>query len=69
MLQEGGRRQHDIGVVGGVGEELLVHHGEEVAAHQSPNHGVLVGSNGRGIRVVDEERLNRGPSVAMPRAP
>src|SRR6266702_6011443 len=31
------RRQHDVGVVAGVGEKLLVDHGEEVLARESPD--------------------------------
>ena len=59
VLQKCGRGQNVIGVVGGVGKEQLVDHGEEVRSHQAAAHGVLVGSHRTGIRVVNEERMNR----------
>ena len=59
VLEECGRRQNDVGVVGGVGKELLVHHGEQVRTPQAANHFIVVGTNRRRIGVVDEQRLDR----------
>ena len=59
VLQERGGGQQDVGVVGGVGLELLQHHGEQVLAAQAREHHVLVGRDGRGIGVVDHQRLAR----------
>ena len=68
VLEERGRGKNDVGVVGGVGEELLVHHGEQVRTLQSANHLVVVGTNRRRIRVVNEERLDRAdrPACSAP---
>ena len=38
VLEEGGCGEEDVGVVGGVGEELLVDDGEEVVAEQEVAH-------------------------------
>ena len=46
VLQERGHGQQDIGVIGGVGLELLQHDGEEVFAAQAAHHGVLIGRDG-----------------------
>ncbi len=59
VFEERGGGEHDICVVGGVGKELLMHYGVEVVAQQSADHGVLIGSNCRGIGVVDEKRFHR----------
>ena len=32
VFEKGGRGENDVGVVGGVGQELLVHDGEEIGA-------------------------------------
>ena len=59
VLEKGSGGQHDVGVVGGVGEELLVDDGEKIGAHQSADDFVVIGADGRRIRVVDEQRLDR----------
>ena len=59
VLQEGGRRQQDVGVVGGVGLELLEHDGEQILAAQAAQHRVLIGRDRRGVGVVDHHRLHR----------
>ncbi len=59
VLQERGGGQQDIGVVGGVGLELLQHHGEQIVAPQAAQHGVLVGRDGGGVRIVDHQGLHR----------
>ncbi len=58
VLEEGGGGEQDVGVVGGVGEELLVDDGEEVGLRHSAQDLGLVGRDGGGVRVVDEERLH-----------
>ena len=50
--------QDVVGVVGGVVEEEIVDDGEEVVAQKAPLDGVVVGSNGAGVGVVDEERVD-----------
>src|SRR5579884_1522287 len=35
LLEESGRRQHDVGVIGGIGEELIVDDGEQIVTHES----------------------------------
>ena len=58
VLEKSCGGQHDVGVVGSVGEELLVDDGEKVGAHQSADDFIVVGADRRGIRVVNEQRLN-----------
>jgi hypothetical protein len=58
VLEEGGCGQDDVGVVGGVGKELLVDDGEEAGAGEAAEDGLLVGCDGRGVGVVDEERVD-----------
>jgi hypothetical protein len=53
------RRQHDVGPVRGVGEEVLQHDGEQILARQPAQHGVAVGRDGGRIAVVDDQRANR----------
>jgi hypothetical protein len=38
VLQLGGGRQDEVGVVGGVGLEMLQHHGEQVLALETAHH-------------------------------
>jgi hypothetical protein len=40
MLEERGSGQDDVGIVGGIGEELLVHDGEQIRTPQSADHRV-----------------------------
>jgi hypothetical protein len=54
VLEKRGSRQDDVGVVGGVGEKLLVHYGEQVRAQQPAHDGIVIGSNRCGIGVVHE---------------
>ena len=54
VLEEGGRREQDIGVIGGVGLELFEHYGEQIVAAQALEHQVLIGRDGGGVRVVDD---------------
>ena len=52
------RREHDVGPVGGVGLEVLQHHGEEILARQPAQHGVPFRSHRRRIAVVHDECLH-----------
>ena len=54
VLEERGGGEHDVGIVGSIGPELLVHDGEEVRAGHAAQNRVLVGRDGAGIGVVDE---------------
>ena len=58
VFEEGGGGQNVVGVVGGVVEEEIVDDGEEVVAEEAALDGVVVGSDGAGIGVVDEERVD-----------
>ena len=49
----------DVGVAGRIGQEPLVHHGEQVVTEQPPNHGVLVRGDGRRVGVVDIDGHDR----------
>ena len=53
-----GRGQDDIGVVHGIGGELLVDDGEQVVAHQAGDHLALVGADGGGVAIVDVQGAN-----------
>ena len=65
VLHGRGGREHQIGVVGGVGEVLLVHHREEVVTREAPQHQLLVGHDRGRVRVVDVERLDRRRQVRI----
>jgi hypothetical protein len=53
------RGQHDVGVVHGVGWKLLVHHDEQIVAHQALVYTLQVGRDRCRITVIDEQRLDR----------
>ncbi len=59
VLQKRGGGQQDVGVIGGVGLELLEHHGEQIVAAQAREHGILIGRDGGRVGVVDHQRLDR----------
>ena len=59
VLELSGGRQHDIGVVGGVGEENFVHHGEQVLAPESGDHLLRVRAHRHRVVVVDIDRAHR----------
>src|SRR5437879_12164012 len=42
MFEEGRRRQDDVGIVGGVGEELIVDHRNQIRALETANHVVVI---------------------------
>ena len=50
--------QQDVGVIGGVGLELLEHHGEQIVAAHAGEHRGLIRGDGGGVRVVDHHRLH-----------
>ena len=58
VFEEGGGGEDVVGVVGGVGKEEVVDDGEEVGAGEAAADGVLVGSDGAGVGVVDEEGVD-----------
>ena len=69
VFEERGRWKQDVRIVRRVCEELLMHHGEQVVAAHTAQDGVLVGSDRRGVAVVDEERLHwRVPQVVQRRS-
>src|SRR5580700_6787019 len=49
VLEERRRRQDNVGIVGSVGEKLLVDHGEQVGTLESANHFIVIRANRRGI--------------------
>ena len=59
LLELRGRRQQDVGVVGGVGLEDLVHDAEQVLARKAGRHFRGFGRDRDRIRVVDVDRANR----------
>jgi hypothetical protein len=67
VFEESGGRQNVVGVVGGVGKEQFVDHGEEIGARQATAHGVLVGCYSAGVGVVDEEGVD-GRAFTTPRS-
>ena len=54
LFKEGCCRQNNISVVSGIGEELVVHHSEEICTHEASHNIVVIGRDGCRIRVVDE---------------
>src|SRR5262245_2401143 len=69
VLEERGGRKNDVGVVGSVGEELLVDDREQVRADQPANHFVVIGTYRRGIGVVYKKRFDRRPIQFVQRLP
>ena len=65
VLEKRRRRQNVIGVIRGVGEEQVVHHGEQIRPRQAAPHRVLVRRDRAGIRVVDKQRVHRRPSPVL----
>ena len=59
LFEERSCRKNDVSVIGGVGEELIVHHRKQVVAHKSAHNIVVVRRDRRRIRVVDEHCLYR----------
>ena len=59
VLEEHGGRQHDVGELGRVGHELLVHAGEEVVAQKPLLHQPLLRRDVHRIGVLDQHRRYR----------
>ena len=59
VLEGGGRGQHDVREVDGVGGEEVVHDREQVLAGEALAHALLLGGHRHRVGVVDEERLHR----------
>ena len=59
VLQLRGGGQDVVGVVGGVGLEMLQHHGEQVFAGKALHHFARIRGHGDGVAVVDHQRLDR----------
>ena len=62
MLEEHGGRQHDVGELGRVGHELLVHAGEQVVAQEALLHQPLLRRDIGRIGVLDQHRRHRRPA-------
>ncbi len=60
MLELRGGRQEDVGVVGGVGEEHVVHDREQIAARKASDHLFRIRGDRHRVGVVDEQRADRG---------
>jgi hypothetical protein len=63
VLQLRGGRQDVVGVVGGVGLEVLEHHGEQVFARKALHHLAGLGRHRHRVAVVDDERLDPGAEL------
>ena len=68
MLQLHGGRQHIVGMVRGVGAEVLQHHGEQVLAGESCGHPGRVGRDRHRVAVVDHQRLDARPAAQFRRS-
>ena len=60
VLEERGRRQHDVGEPRGVGHHLVMDHDEQVVARQLVDHDALIRRGRGGVAVVDEQALEPG---------
>src|ERR1700722_15234226 len=58
VLEESRGRQYHVGVIGGVGQKLLVHYGKQVGTFETSNHFIVIGTSCRRIRAVNEQRLD-----------
>ena len=65
LLELGRRRQHDVGIARGVGQELLADHGEQVVAREAAGDLGLLGRHDHRVRVVDEQRLDRRVELGL----
>ena len=52
-------RQNDVRIVSRIGKKLLMDYGEQIGAPQTADHFVVVGTNGCGIGVVNEQSFDR----------
>ena len=58
VFELGGGRQHVVGVVGGVGEEVFQHHGEQVVTGEAGHHLLRLGRHRHRVAVVDDQGLD-----------
>ena len=58
VLEERRGRQYDVGVIGGVGQKLLVHYGKQVGTLQSSNYFVVIRTRRGGIRTINKKRFD-----------
>ena len=63
VLEEHGRGEHDVGIGGRLGQELLVDAQEQVLPRETLVHQVELGAHHRGIRVLDEHGRDGRPAV------
>ena len=68
VLQLGGGRQDEVGVVGGVGLEMLQHHGEQVFAGKTLHHLARLGRNRHRVAVVNDQGFDLGAEFGRCRA-
>ena len=68
MLQLRGGGQDEIGVVGGVGLEMLQHHREQVFAAKALHHLARLGGHSHRVAVVDDQGFNLGAKCERCRA-
>ena len=59
VFELGGGRQHIVGMVGGVGHEMLQHHGEQILARKTCHHFRRLGRHRHRVAVVDHHRFNQ----------
>ena len=59
VLHEHGRRQHDVGHLGRLGHELLVHRDEQILPRETLPHQCLLRRHRHRIGVLDQHRLDR----------
>ena len=59
VLEEHGRRQHDVGHLRGLGHELLVHADEQVVAREALVHLVELRRDAHRVGVLDQQRRDR----------
>ena len=61
----GGGGQHEVGEAGGVGDELLVHHREQVVACQTPSHSFGIGHRHEWVATDHEQGAHRLGGVGV----
>ena len=66
LLKLSGGRQHQVGVAGGVGQEMLADHGEQVLPRQARDHLVLFRADHHRVGVVHHQRGDRRVQAQLP---